>query len=154
MIPSDKDLEKGVFACMGLRSADGMIHTAQPEEGRQVPVKRRREVINSASYEEAAVCLGCGAPLCEGERSCFKAKKNAVRDKQTPGDSGEKTQRTEYLDFDLDLSDFDLDLPDFDLDLPDLDSELPDLDLDLPDFDSELDLPDFDLDYKFIADIW
>ena len=118
---------------MGLRSADGMIHTAQPAEGRQVPVKRRREVINSSSYEEAAVCLGCSAPLCEGERSCFKARKNDVRDKQTPGDSGEKTQRTEYPDFDPDLSDFDLDLSDL---------------------DSELDLPDFDLDYKFIADIW
>ncbi len=59
-------------------SADGMIHTVQPIQR----TRKKRDLLNEETYEEASVCLSCPLPECSGERTCYLRRKKQLEEEQ------------------------------------------------------------------------
>lgn len=55
-------------------AADGMIHTVQPQR----QVRKKRDLLNEDTYEDAQVCLSCPREKCSGRRKCFMARKKEM----------------------------------------------------------------------------
>lgn len=55
-------------------SADGMIHTVQPIH----LMRKKRDLLNEETYEEASVCLTCPLPECSGDRKCYLRRKKQL----------------------------------------------------------------------------
>lgn len=64
----ERNFDRGL--CSGLFSRDGLIHPVYPS--RETVTKGRRDILNTDSYDTAAVCLTCDADECEGETKCFR----------------------------------------------------------------------------------
>lgn len=55
-------------------AADGMIHAVQPQK----QVRKRRDLLNEDTYEDASICLTCPLEECSGERKCFLKRKKLL----------------------------------------------------------------------------
>lgn len=78
MIRNDRFFVSG--GIVGIRTADGAIHTSRDEE----PIKKRRGTENRKKVDEnhyetnedPSVCLGCGCKECTGEKDCYLAEQS------------------------------------------------------------------------------
>jgi hypothetical protein len=66
-------------------SPDGLIHTVRQESAKSRDKKRKDDIHNASTFEDAAVCLSCTKPRCDGERECFLKQKKLMKSDEQRG---------------------------------------------------------------------